>query len=163
MDASIISHFGAGLKDEISSVVLGQADAPNTVQGMLEAAEAVEAEQAKVGNPGTSALAVTDELEMDPLADLTVHFDELVATIGYKRRRPYDKSKAKCYNCNKLGHFMNKCPEPRRPRTGGGDDRAPRKKQSGPRRSQNAVEDRPKSGPEEDGEEDDEEPETGNY
>ena len=43
-DASIISRFGAGLKDEISSVALGQADATNAVQGMLEDAEAVEAE-----------------------------------------------------------------------------------------------------------------------
>ena len=140
-DASIISHFVAGLKDEISLVVLGQADAPNTVQGMLEAARAVEAEQAKIGNPGTSALAVTEELEMDPLADLTARFDELVAAIGYKRRRPYDKSKAKCYNCNKLGHFRNECLELQRTRIRGGDDRAPLKKRSGPRRSQNAVED----------------------
>ena len=69
--------------------------APNTVQGMLEAAEAVETEQAKIGNPGTSALAVAEEADMDPLADLTARFDELVAANGYKRRRPYDKSKAK--------------------------------------------------------------------
>ena len=93
-------------------VNIGQADAPNTVQGMLEAAKAVEAEQAKIGNPGTSALAVTEEVDMDPLANLTARFDELVAAIGYKRRWPYDKSKAKSYNCNKLGHFRNECPEP---------------------------------------------------
>ena len=104
-DASIISHFGAGSKDEISSVVLGQADAPNTVQGMLEADKAVEAEQAKIGNPGTSALAVAEEADLDPLANLTARFDELVAAIGFKQRSPYDKSKPKCYNCNKLGHF----------------------------------------------------------
>ena len=77
-DASIISHFGAGLKDKISSVVLGQADAPNTIQRMLEAVEAVEAEQAKVGNPGTSALAVhAEESDQDPLALPTARFDEL--------------------------------------------------------------------------------------
>ena len=81
------------MKDEESSVVLGQV---NTVQGMLEAAEAVEAEQAKIGNPGTSALAVAEEADLDPLANLTARFDELVAAIRFKRRRPYDKSKAKC-------------------------------------------------------------------
>ena len=44
-DAAIISHFGAGLREDISKVVLGSADAPNTVTAMLDAAEAVEAEQ----------------------------------------------------------------------------------------------------------------------
>ena len=82
--------------------MLGQADAPSTVQGMLEAAEAVEAEQAKIGKPGTSALAIhAEEMDLDPLANITARFDELVAANGFKRRRPYDKSKAKCYNCNK--------------------------------------------------------------
>ena len=163
-DASIISHFGAGLKHEISSVVPGQADAPNTVQGMLEAAEAVEAEQAKIGNPGMSALAIhTEEADLDPLADLTARFDKLVGAIGFKRRRPYDKSKAKCYNCNKLGHFCNECPEPQRPRSSGGDDRTSKKKRGGSRRAQNAAEDKSESGPEEDEEEDDEEHDSGNY
>ena len=68
------------------------------------------------------------------------------------------------YNCNKLGHFRNECPEPQRPRPSGGDDKAPKKRQSGgTRRAQNAVEDRQESRPEEDAEEDDEEPGSGNY
>ena len=45
--ASIISHFGAGLIDYISKVVLGSVEAQATVANMLKAAEAVEAEQAK--------------------------------------------------------------------------------------------------------------------
>ena len=114
-DAAIISHFGAGLRDDISKVVLGSADAPNTVSAMLDAAEAVEAEQAKVGAPGTLALAVQEEeTKPDPLQDLTERFEELVAAIGFRRRKPFDKSKVCCYNCDKNGHFQNECPEPRR-------------------------------------------------
>ena len=140
-DAAIISHFGAGLKDEISSVVLGQADAPNTVSGMLDAAEAVEAEMAKVGPPGASALAVHDGQEdMDPLADLTARFEELVAAIGWNRKKPFDKSKVKCYNCNKPGHFRNECPEPRRPTGRDGVAPAGRRRPQGGRRPQYAVE-----------------------
>ena len=50
-DTSIMSHFGAGLKDEIGKVVLGAATPPGTVEEMLQAAEAVEAELAKIGQP----------------------------------------------------------------------------------------------------------------
>ena len=114
-DAAIISYFGAGLRDDISKVVLGSADAPNTVAAMLDAAEAVEAEQDKVGAPGTSALAVQEEdYTADPLQDLTERFEELVAAIGFRRRKPFDKSKVRCYNCDKNGHFQNECSEPRR-------------------------------------------------
>ena len=50
------------------------------------AAEAVEAEQAKVGAPGTSALAVQEEEpEHDPLQDFTERFEELLAAIGFRR------------------------------------------------------------------------------
>ena len=114
-DAAIISHFGAGLRDDISKVLLGSADAPNTVAAMLDAAEAVEAEQAKVGAPGTSALAVQEEEgSANPLQELTERFKELVAAIGFRRRKPFDKSKVRCYNCDKTGHFQNECPEPKR-------------------------------------------------
>ena len=100
--------------DDISKVVLGSADAPNTVAAMLDAAEAVKAEQAKVGAPGTSALAIQEEHEIDPLQDLTEQFEELVAAIGFRRRKPFDKSKVRCYNCDENGHFQNECPEFRR-------------------------------------------------
>ena len=80
---------------------------------MLDAAEAVEAEQAKVGAPGTLALAVQEEeAEPDPLQDLTERFKELIAAIGFRRRKPFDKSKVRCYNCDKNGHFQNECQEP---------------------------------------------------
>ena len=44
-DASIMSHFGAGLKDEIGKVVLGAATPPGMVEEMLQAAKAVEVVQ----------------------------------------------------------------------------------------------------------------------
>ena len=108
-DAAIISHFGAGLRDDISKVVLGATDAPATVSAMLDAAEAV-----KVGVPGTSALAIQEyETPLDSLQDLPERFEELVAAIGFRRRKPFDKTIVRCYNCDKTGHFQNECPEPR--------------------------------------------------
>ena len=71
---------------------------------MLDAGEAVEAEQAKVGVPGASALAIQEEdAQPDPLQDLTERFEELVAAIGFRRRKPFDKTKVRCYNCDKTG------------------------------------------------------------
>ena len=156
-DTSIISHFGDGLKDKISSVVLGQAEAPNTTQ--------VEAKQAKIGYPGSSTLAMhAEEQDFDPVTDLTARFDELLASIGWKRRKPYDKTKAKCYNYDKVGHFWHEFQEPQQPGTSGGDDKGPKRPRSGgPPRSQNAVDDRPELGQEEEEEENDEESEAGNY
>ena len=113
-DAAIISHFRAGLRDDICKVVPRSADAPATFAAMLEAAEAVEAEQAKVGAPGTSALAVQEEeITTDPLQELTERFEDLVAAIGFRRWKPFDKTKVRCYNCDKTVHFQNECPKPR--------------------------------------------------
>ena len=47
---------------------------------MLEAAEAIEAEQAKMGAPRESA-------NFDLLQDLTKRFEELVAAIGFRHRK----------------------------------------------------------------------------
>ena len=102
-DASVMSHFGAGLKDEIGKVLLGAATPPGTVEEMLQAAEAVEAELAKIGQPSTSALTVQEETpttqEIDQLTDLAEAIEEICAAIGLKRRRPFDKSRSKCYVC----------------------------------------------------------------
>ena len=86
---------------------------------MLTAAEAVEAETSKIGPPGASALAVA---AIDPgegsyeetLAGLDAKVEELVAAISRFRSRPFDKTKIRCYNCNKYGHFKNECKEPLR-------------------------------------------------
>ena len=59
--ASILSHFRAGLKPEISKVVLSAATPPDTPAAMLAAAKTVEAELSKKTTPGASALAVTEE------------------------------------------------------------------------------------------------------
>ena len=91
-DAAIMSHFGVGLKDDISKVILGAANPPetvadmSTVADMLTAAEAVEAETSKMGPPGASALAIAP---LDPgegsyeetLSGLDAKVEELVAAI----------------------------------------------------------------------------------
>ena len=58
-------HFGAGVRPDIGQVILAQAVPPATIEGMLSAAEAVEAEQAKKIVPGASALAVTEAPDCD--------------------------------------------------------------------------------------------------
>lgn len=40
----------------------------------------------------------------------------LGATQRDNNRRPRDMSKVKCYNCNRMGHMANICPEPKKPR-----------------------------------------------
>ena len=85
-DAAIMSHFGVGLKDDISKVILGAANPPETMAYMLTAAEAVEAETSKMGPPGASALAIAP---LDPgegsyeetLSGLDAKVEELVAAI----------------------------------------------------------------------------------
>ena len=68
-EASIMSHFGAGLREDIKRIVLGAANPPNTVDDMLAAAGAIEAELAKTGPPGPSALAVGPSSTMEPDED----------------------------------------------------------------------------------------------
>ena len=156
-----MSRFGAGLKDEIGKVVLGEATPPGTV------AEAVEAKLAKIGQPGTSALAVQEETptvqEGDQISDQAEAIEEICAAID---------SRSKCYNCYKFGHFQNECPDSRRTPFRGSGNPQPTGSQP-PRRStaphhrwnQNAVEDCPEVQPEEE-EHDPDHPEThesGNY
>ena len=105
-DAAIMSHFGAGLKDDISKVILGAANPPESVADMLTAAEAVEAETSKMGPPGASALAVapldsSDGTYEETLSGLDAKVEELMAAISRFRSRPFDKTKIRCYNCNK--------------------------------------------------------------
>ena len=62
-------HFGAGVRPDIGKVILAQAAPPASIEGMLAAEEAVEAEQAKKGAPGASALAVAEQAPSDVAAD----------------------------------------------------------------------------------------------
>ena len=150
-DAAIKSHFGVGLRDDISKVILGAANLPQTVADMLTAVEAVEAETSIMGPPGAYALAVasidpSDGSYEETLSGLDAKAEELMAAISRFRSRPFKKTKILCYNCNKYGHFKNECKEPLRvaPTTGNRTAGAPqpRCRQSN-WRSQNAVEDQP--------------------
>ena len=154
-DAAIMSHFGAGLREDISKVILGAAAPPETVTEMLVAAEAVEAETSKMGPPGSSALAVASvamssgacaaESELsyeEQLSGLDAKVEELVAAISRFRSKPFDKSKIRCYNCNRYGHFKNECKEPQKPQGGYSGNQRGRRRTGGNQgnwKSQNAV------------------------
>ena len=69
--------------------------------------------------PGASALVVapidsSDGTYEETLSGLDAKVEELVAAISRFCSRPFDKTKIRCYNCNKYGHFKNECKEPLR-------------------------------------------------
>ena len=95
--------------------------------------EAIEAELAKTGPPGVSALAVgtsststSDQTDEDSfgyeesLACLDAKVEDLLAAVQRFRRKPLDCSKIHCYNCHRYGHIRNECKEPQRPQGGRG-------------------------------------------
>ena len=72
-----------------------------------------------------------------------------MAAISRFCPRPFDKTKIRCYNCSKYGHFKNEWKEPLRvavsaPTTGGRTTGAPQSRRRPSNwRSQNTVEDQP--------------------
>lgn len=108
-----MSHFGAGLKHETKKVV--SATPPGSVEKMLQAAEAVEAELAKIVRPGSSTLAVQEEpapMEINQMSEIAEAIEEICAVIGLKRHQPFYKSHSNCYNCFKFSHYQSECSEP---------------------------------------------------
>lgn len=132
--ASILSHFGAGLRPKIAKVFLSAAAPLNTAAAMLTAAETVKAELSKKTTPGASALAVAEDTEEQPQNDksgkplaeqsMMEKLEELVAAVNRFRPRAqpsgrgcgnqsrFDIRTVVCYNCRKKGHFQRNCPEP---------------------------------------------------
>ena len=114
--SAALMHFGAGVRPDIGKVILARPVPPATIEDMLSAAEAVEAEQTKKCVPGASALAVaetpeeqttTSSFDLTQLQTQISELTEVVAAIA--SNKPFDFSKVRCYRCNKFGHFQNKC------------------------------------------------------
>ena len=87
-------------------VILARPVPPATIEDMLSAAEAVEAEQTKKGVPGASALAVaetpveqptTSSFDLTQLQTQISELTEVVAAIA--SNKPFDFSKVRCYRC----------------------------------------------------------------
>ena len=131
MTRTSLSLFGAGLKNEISKIVLAQSEAPATIPAMLAAAEAVEIEQGKkptATHPSVyavkepSSTQEEEEQEEDDysnneeLETLKEDFEELCLAVS----KQIDLSKIRCYNCQRFGHFASSCLAPRRGRGRGG-------------------------------------------
>ena len=132
--ATVLSMFGAGLRESISKIVLSDRELPDTIDGMLNACEAAEVEQAKKPTSAhLSALAVQPyctaavdgqfndyEDDEESLAEsasrdvstLSQDFSELCAAVS----GALDMSKVRCYNCQRFGHFARSCSAPRRGR-----------------------------------------------
>ena len=131
MTRTSLSLFGAGLKNDISKIVLAQSEAPDTIPTMLAAAEAVEIEQGKkptASHPSVYAVAEDDNQEEedqeeeddypnnDDLDTLREDFEELCFAVS----KQIDLSRIRCYNCQRFGHFASSCLAPRRGRGRGG-------------------------------------------
>jgi hypothetical protein len=123
---TILSLFGAGLKESISKVVLAQSIPPADVPEMLAAAEAVEAEQSKkqtpthlsafeVSDSGEAAASPTDYEDNAPDTEtLWEQVQEDLSDLCLAVTQSMDMSRIRCFNCQRFGHFARNCPRPRR-------------------------------------------------
>ena len=127
----VVAQFGGGIQESIRQVVFGVPIPPNTIQGVLEAATAAEAEhsskltklvnqieEGELTNPtpvGAAGITKPTEFEI-----LTKKVDDVLAISrqgGFSRPRGRggfkpDYSQFRCYNCQTIGHLRRNCPKP---------------------------------------------------
>ena len=115
----VIAQFGSGINDEIREQVFGVAVPPNTIQGVLTAATAIENEKHSkatklvINNVEDSATGKPEPSELEKKCDqLEKQMKEILAigpgTRGRGRGRQ-SLSSIRCYGCGNLGHVRAQC------------------------------------------------------
>ena len=114
-EASIMLHFGAGLREDIKRIVLGTANPPDTGWHVGSSRGYIEAELAKTRPLGVSTLVVAPTLGdneeegysyKESLVWMDAKVEELAVAVQWFWKKPLDRSKIQCYNCHRFGHFQ---------------------------------------------------------
>ena len=132
----VIAQFGGGVSEDIRERVFGVAEPPNTIEGVLTAASAIENEKHSrasklvvhlVEDNGATAAPVAAEPEKEKpgpeaqsLEDLQKQMSEVLA-IAKRASYPSGRGRGmeprsyqtyRCYGCGSMGHIREQCTAP---------------------------------------------------
>lgn len=109
-ETQIRTFYAAGLKEEIRQVVLGGNNPPDSMEALKR--QAVATEMNLVKNPKPKLVFEAEKVE-EPTGEKKFELkeiQEIVEVIMKERKEKFDYSKVRCYQCNNMGHYANRCP-----------------------------------------------------